>query len=581
MKRYLPYIKLLKPVRWHLAGGILAGLVFAAASGAGLPLLAKTVLPLIFPPEGGVDAEVESNWLTNMLSGWLGDVERDTLVIIACLWLPGMFFIRAASGFLNSYLTSYCGFKVIERIRIDVFSKLQYLPLSFFSRHQSGDLLARLVGDAELLRATVKGVARDVIKQPFTLVFSLSYLIHEAMTNRGAFVVLISIVTIPVCVIPLRIVAKKLGKRATSLQQNAGNLSGQIAEVLQAPMEIRGYNLQEKVIERFRKTVGDILKYSMKIVKYRQMVSPSVEFIAVFALTITLLVASRQDDVMTLPQFMGIGLALFFSYEPVKKLGQVHSIMKQGEAALDRLEEVLDAPDRMEEAVDPQRPKPFSGEIAFDNVVFGYGEGPVLKGISTTIREGECVALIGMSGGGKSSFFNLIPRFYDVDSGSVKVSGLDVREWAKNDLRDHIALVSQSPILFMATIKENILLGRPGASDEEVIEAAKRANAHNFIMEQENGYDTEVSEKGTSLSGGQCQRVAIARAFLKDAPILLLDEATSALDNESEAKVQASLNELIKDRTTLIIAHRLSTTKIADRVIEMERGKIISERAEA
>ena len=464
MKRYWPYLKLFKAVRWQLAGGIIAGLIFAVATGAGLPLAMKTIMPLIFRPEGEADVE-ESNWLTDLIGSLLGDVEHDTLVLIACLWLPGVFLIRAVSGFLNSYLTSYCGFRVIERVRTDVFTKLQYLPLSFFSRHKSGDLLARLTEDATLLQSTVKGIARDVIKQPFVLVFAFGYLVTEAVSHRGVFVVLISILTIPICIMPLRMIAKKMGRRARSLQENAGDLSGQISEVLQAPMEVRGYNLQGKVIERFEKTLGEIVRYSMKVVKYRQMVSPSVEFIAVLGLTITLIIASRQEDVMSLSRFMGIGLALYLSYEPIKKLGAIHSYMKQGEAALDRMEEILHAPDHMKEVDNPKHPEPFFGEIALDNVVFSYGEEPVLKGVSTTIKEGECVALIGVSGGGKSSLFNLIPRFYDVDTGSVKVSGVDVREWAKNDLRDQIALVSQSPILFKGTIRENILLGRPDATD--------------------------------------------------------------------------------------------------------------------
>ena len=346
-------------------------------------------------------------------------------------------------------------------------------------------------------------------------------------------------------------------------------------------MEIRAYNLQDRVIGRFQKTVKEIIRYSMKVVKYRQLVSPSVEFIAVLGLTVALIIGAQQENVMSLEQFIAIGLALYFSYEPIKKLGEIHSLMKQGEAALDRLEEVLNAPDKIEESTHPKTPKTFFGEVRFNDVVFGYGEETVLKGINVTIKAGECVALIGPSGGGKSSFFNLIPRFYEVNSGSVEVSGLDVREWSKNELRNEIAIVSQSPILFRGTIKENILLGRADATDEEVIEAAKRANAHDFILEQEKGYETEVSEKGTSLSGGQRQRVAIARAFLKDAPILLLDEATSALDNESEAKIQESLGDLVKDRTTLLIAHRLTTTRIASRVIELDRGEVISERAEA
>lgn len=580
MKRYWPYLKLFKPVRWQLAGGIIAGLIFAVATGAGLPLATKTIMPLIFTPEGETEAD-ESNWLTDAIERLLGDMEHDSLVVIACLWLPGVFFIRAVSGFLNSYLTSYCGFKVVEQVRGELFAKLQHLPLSFYSQYKAGDLLARLTNDAGLLQATVKDIARDVIKQPFVLVTVFVYLISEALNHQGVFVVLISIVTVPICIMPLRMIAKKLGKRAKLLQKNAGDLSAQISEILQAPMEVRAYNLQGKVIARFENTLKEIVKYSLKVVKYRQLVSPSVEFIAVLGLTITLVIAARQEEVMSLSRFMGIGLALYLSYEPIKKLGAIHSCMKQGEAALDRMEEILYATDHMEEVADPKHPNPFYGGIVLENVVFSYGEEPVLKGISTTIKEGECVAFIGVSGGGKSSLFNLIPRFYDVDSGSVKVSGVDVREWEKKDLRDQIALVSQRPILFKGTIRENILLGREGATETEIIEAAKRANAHDFIMEQERGYETEVSEKGTSLSGGQLQRVAIARAFLKDAPILLLDEATSALDNESEAKIQESLSELIKDRTTLIIAHRLSTTKIANRVIELDQGEVISERPEA
>jgi ABC-type multidrug transport system fused ATPase/permease subunit len=214
-------------------------------------------------------------------------------------------------------------------------------------------------------------------------------------------------------------------------------------------------------------------------------------------------------------------------------------------------------------------------------VGFCYGEESILSDINVHVRPGECVALIGPSGAGKSTFVKLIPRFYDVTEGSIKVGGQDVRSWPKQDLREKIAVVSQSPVLFSGTIRENILLGRPGATDAEVEEAARRANAHDFILEQEQGYDTEVAEKGTKVSGGQGQRIAIARAFLKDAPILILDEATSALDNESEAKIQEALGKLIQNRTTLIIAHRLSTTKIADRVLEFDRGRIVSERAEA
>ncbi len=578
MSRYRPYFKYFKPVRWHFFGSVIAGLVYAAATGAGLPLAADAIFPLIFESEsaGGQD---QGNWFVDLVQGWFGDLERETLVLIACAWLPVMFFFRSIGGFFSTYLMSFCGFRMLEQLREDVFRKLQKLPVSYFHKYQSGDLLARLVGDAELLRRTTSRAAVDLIMQPATLIGALAYLVTKAMNSEGTSMVLIAILSIPICVIPLRMIAKKLGRKAKSLQASAGDLSGQIAESLQAPMEIRAYNLQETVVERFRDRVKLIIKYSLKVVKYRQLISPAVEFIAVLGLSVAIYMGAAND--MTLGSFMAIGMALYLSYEPVKKLGKIQTLFKEGEAAIDRLEDILLADDKLAEPVSPQRPQIFSSGVNFDNVSFGYGEELVLRNINLRVHPGECVALIGASGGGKSSLFNLIPRFYDVSGGAVSVSGIDVRQWTKSELRDQIAIVTQNPVLFRGTIKENILLGKPGASDEEIENAARSANAHDFILAQEKGYDTELSEGGKSVSGGQCQRIAIARAFLKNAPILLLDEATSALDNESEAIVQAALAKLIKGRTTILIAHRLTTTRIASRVIEIEHGEIISERSEA
>ncbi len=577
MKRFLPYFQYFKPVKWHFIGSVVAGLVYAAASGAGFPLAADMIFPLIFENDSG--GQLEGNWFARVLTGWFGDLERSTLLLLACLWLPFMFVFRAVGGFFSAYLISYCGFRFLESIRDEVFTKLQSLPIAFFQKHQSGDLLARMVGDAELVRSTTSRIAMDLIRQPATLIAAFSYLIYKAVSSEGTFLVLVAILSIPLCVIPLRALGKRLGRKARVLQNNAGDLSGQISESLQAAMEIRAYNLQESTILRFRDRVKQIIRYSMKVVKYRQLISPSVEIVAVLGLSFAMYVGAQNG--MSLSDFTAIAMALYMCYEPVKKLGEINSYIKQGEAAIDRLEEISHARDSLSDPDVPRRPEVFTGEVSFEHVTFGYGEEMILKGITTKILAGECVALIGPSGGGKSSLFNLIPRFYDVTSGAVKISGIDVREWAKNDLRDQIAIVSQTPVLFRGTIRENILLGRPGSGDEEIYEAARRANAHDFILQQENGYETEVSERGTSLSGGQRQRISIARAFLKDAPILLLDEATSALDNESEALIQESLAELIKDRTTLLIAHRLSTTRIAHRIIELDQGEIISERAEA
>jgi len=577
MKRFRPYLKYFRPVRWHFVGGILAGLLYAVATGAGLPLATKVVFPMLFPSEGGPDQEVGE--YLQMMRNWLGDLSPDHLLLATCMWLPFVFLLRAVGGYFNAYLISYVGYRVVEGIRNQAFARIQALPVSFFHRFQSGDLLARLTGDTEILRQVVSQVSADVIKQPVTLLAAVAFLVSEAMSNDGNFVVIIALVTVPLCILPIRYAGKKLARRARSLQNAAGDLSGQLAESLQAPLEIRAYNLQQITLDRFAAKVNQLVRYSMKVVKYRQSISPAVEVVAVTGFTLALYFGVGRN--LTLESFLAIGVALYMTYDPVKKLGNVNSLINQGEAALDRVESIFDAPDELLQSPAASVPVAFEGRIEFREVRFAYGEDEVLGGISTSIAPGECVALIGPSGAGKSTFFQLIPRFYDVTSGSVSVSGLDVREWKKFDLRERIAVVSQTPILFSGTIRENILLGRPGATEAEVEDAARKANAHDFILEQERGYETIVSEKGTSLSGGQRQRIAIARAFLKDAPILLLDEATSALDNESEAKIQEALGQLVKGRTTLLIAHRLSTTKIADRVLEFDRGLIISERAEA
>ncbi len=581
MQRFLPYLKYFKPVKWHFVGSVFAGLVYAAATGAGLPLAAKVVLPFIFEDDqaGGIIGGGQASFFVEGLQNWFARLPGDWVLFAACAWLPLMFFLRAVGGFASSYLISYCGYRFLEQVRDETFSKLQNLPLSFFEKRQAGDLVARMVGDAEVVRSTVDKVAVDLIKQPAVLVSALVFLLSEAVSNQGTSLVLFAIFSIPLCVFPLRSIAKRLGKKAELLQQNAGDLSGQISESIQAPMEIRAYNLQEAVTTKFRSTVKGIIRFSMKVTKYRQMISPVVEFISVVGLTVAIYLGAEQG--MKLSSFMAIAMALYLCYEPVKKLGTIQSHLKQADVSLSRIEEISLAVDDLDDPTLPRSPDQFVPEIRLEGVEFGYGGESVLRGIDLVIEPGECVALIGPSGGGKSSLFNLIPRFYDPTVGRVLVSGLEVREWCKSDLRDRIALVSQTALLFQGTIRENIRLGRPRASDAEIEEAARKANAHDFILRQEKGYETLVSEMGRSLSGGQRQRIAIARAFLKDAPILLLDEATSALDNESEAAIQRELAALVKGRTTLLIAHRLSTTKIANRVVELDQGRIVSERAEA
>ncbi len=567
---YLPYYKYLWPVRWQFAGGVVAGLVFAVASGLGMPLMVEVVFPVLFNTGAGSDS-----WYAAWMSRLLGTLSRDRLLLVSCLWIPLIFLIRAAAAYANAYLIQYSGHRVLEDIRLDLFVKLQSLPLSFFRNNRSGDLMARLMHDTAVLRQIVANVSSDLVKQPATLLGALTYLGYKAWKDHSVFVALIAMVSVPLCVLLIRAAGKKLAMRAKSLQEQGGSMTASLAESLQAPLEIRAYNLEKRQISAFRKRTNNMLKVTMKVVKYRQAISPSIEVVAAVGMAFALYLGVREG--MTLVNFTALAMALFMSYEPIKKLGLIHSQFKQADSAIDRIDFIAKEPDRLP---DPPSPHAFVAPrdaICFENLSFAYGKMPVLKDLNVRIPVGQVVALVGPSGAGKSTFAHLIPRFYDPLSGGIKFDGIDIREFAKSDLRDSIAVVPQMPALFLGTIAGNIRIGRENASDSEVREAARRANADEFIRSLPQGYETQVGERGDLLSGGQRQRIAIARAFLKDAPILILDEATSALDSESEAMVQQAVAALVKGRTTFIIAHRYSTITIADRILVFQEGRIVAD----
>jgi subfamily B ATP-binding cassette protein MsbA len=571
MKRLLPYFRYLRPVKWHFIAGLLSALIYAGATGAGLPLMTKVVFPVLFKSQSQ-----ESLWYQEWMATNLAQLTQDQLLLLSVLWIPLIFVVRSAAGYANAYLINYCGFRVLEGLRMDIFSKLQALPLSFYHRHKAGDLIARLTGDAEVIRQVIAQTSNDLIKQPAVMVFALGYVVYESVQKDGTFVALIALLSIPLCVLPIRMLGKKLARRARSLQANQGGVSAMLVESISSPLEIRAYNLQERQKSAFNERIRRVLKDSMKIVKGRQAISPSIELVAALGFSFALYFGVRNN--MTQTEFLALGMALFFAYEPVKKLGNIHSQLKQAEAALDRIEVILNAEETLPNATSPAPLGRARGEVGFSGVSFSYDDGArVLRNVSASISQGECVALVGPSGAGKTTFANLIPRFYDAAEGLVTLDGVDVRSFSKHDLRRQIAVVPQMPVLFNDTILENIRLGREEATDDEVVAAAKSAHAHDFILAQENGYNTFVGERGGSLSGGQRQRIALARAFLKDAPILILDEATSALDTESEAMVQKALRALMRGRTTFIIAHRFSTISFATRILVFDRGQIVQD----
>ena len=434
--------------------------------------------------------------------------------------------------------------------------------------------MSRMLNDTSQLQSAIVKVVDSLVKEPATLLSAGVYLIYLSSVEEDISFVLIALATVPACVLPIKAIGKRILQKAGRTQKQAGELNHVLNENLSGPREIRAYNMAESENNRFAEACRRFLKQSLKVVKYDKSLTPILEVVTSFALVIALYVATVNEvDEGALASILA---ALYMCYQPIKKLGSVSNTLRKAEASLQRLEYLLHAEDTVPEAGNPKELGRVSGQVSMKGVFFSYEEQTVLKDINAEIASGEVVALVGPSGAGKTTFANLVPRFYDVCAGSVRIDGIDVRDVRKAELRKQIALVSQEAILFSDTIANNIRIGKPGATEDEIKRAAQLANAHDFIEALEDGYETEVGERGSRLSGGQRQRISIARAFLKDAPIIILDEPTSALDAESEHQIQAALENLSKGRTVLIIAHRFSTIQHVDRILVFDRGRIVA-----
>lgn len=553
MKRFLPYFKLLKPVRVPFGIALLCGALFGISSGLGLPLIINYILPRLFSGEP------------------LGLNEQ---LLLAGL-IPLSFSLRGLFGFVNTYLIAYCGLSVLERLRTRVFRKVQSLPYAYLQARSHGDMLVRMMSDTGKLQQTVTAVSNDLIKQPVSFLSGIVGVIYLAAQSAELLKVLFALGVIPLTVLPIRAVGKVLLKRATELQEGGGKISTRVMENLRGAREIRLYNLQDKETEGFFDLQQYLLRLQLKMVRYQQGLSPIIEIMTSFGVAIAVILAARSN--VDVEQVIPLIAALYFSYGPLKKFGMISNMLKQGEASLIRVEEVLFEPDRI---TDPPNPKPLGrakGQLDFANVTFGYGDVPVLREVSVSITPGETVALVGPSGAGKTTFAHLVPRLYDVTAGTIRMDGVDVREYRLDALRNQVAFVTQDPFLYRGSVAENISLGKPGATDEQVRQAVRSAQAEDFIKELADGYETLCGDAGGRFSGGQRQRIALARAYLKDAPFLILDEPTSALDAESEERVQIALRELMPDRTTLIISHRFALIRFAQRILVFQEGRIVGD----
>jgi ATP-binding cassette, subfamily B, bacterial MsbA len=489
-------------------------------------------------------------------------------VAVISLILPLIALIRGIGQYFSEYFIQWVGNRIVLDLRNNAFIKLQDLSISFFSHTKSGELISRTINDSTMVEHAVSAVLGDVIKQPFVLIAALGYVLW--LDAVLAFAVL---VLFPICLIPIFLFGKRVRKYARYGQERLADLVFIMHEVIGGIRIVKAFGMEDYEKKRFNREAYNFFSRIMRVIKAKAAIEPIIVFLAVIGLSLALLYARYVG--MPAENFITFAIGVLFMYEPAKKMSKVHLHIQQTSAAADRIFEILDTPVTVKTKKGAQA---FTGNIEslkFNKVSFSYDQTPILTDISFAVQAGKRLAIVGGSGAGKTTLVNLIPRFYDVDSGEILINNENIQNFTIESLRSNIGLVTQDTVLFNDTIANNISYGCSNNSLDKIKNAAERANADKFIEQMPESYDTIIGERGVRLSGGQRQRLAIARAILRNPPILILDEATSALDTESERLVQSAINQVMENRTVFAIAHRLSTISHCDNIIVLNNARIV------
>jgi subfamily B ATP-binding cassette protein MsbA len=515
-----------------------------------------------------------SAWLVKPVVEKIFEQKNAQMLVLIPLVVIAVFIVKGIAAYGSYYLLNHVGQSVILRLRNRLYNYMQDLPLAFFLREKTGDLMSRITNDVSIISSMFTSAITGSLRDCFSIIGLLSvtfYLIPKLAVY--AFIVL------PLAAFPIFHFGRRIRRVRLGAQEAMADLNAFLHETLMGTKIVKAFGMGNYEKRRFADKSRKIFRLEMKEARVRAMSSPMMEFLGGLGIAFIIWYGGNQviAGTYSFGTFMSFLTSVALLYEPLKKLSKVNNAIQRGMAAVDRIFEILDQKSDIIEAPSPVQIQPGRHGIKFDHVFFKYDTAMVLKDINLTVETGEILALVGMSGGGKTSLVNLIPRFYDVTQGSILVDDVDIRQASIASLRRQIAIVTQEPILFNDTVRNNIAYGTPEASEEQIIQAAKDAYAYDFITSFARGFDTSIGELGGRLSGGQKQRICIARALLKDAPILILDEATSSLDSESEALVQKALGNLMKGRTTFIIAHRLSTIGYAHRILVIVDGRIVEE----
>ncbi|MCB2185070.1 MAG: ATP-binding cassette domain-containing protein [Deltaproteobacteria bacterium] len=493
--------------------------------------------------------------------------------------MPGaivvLYGVKGSCSYGQTYLMQWVGQRIITQYRIELYAHLQKLSLRYYDRMSTGELMSRITNDVNQIQNAVSSMITGVLKDLFSVFGLVAVIVY-----RDPFLSIFALLVFPLCMIPLVRFGRRLRRISTRSQETMADLTVLLHETLGGVRIVKGFCRENHETERFAKEAWRLFGLRMKDVSTRAVSSPLMEFFGGFGIAAIIFYGGYQiiHGTSTPGTFFSFLTALLLLYEPVKRISNLNSDLQNGLAAAERVYTVLDTEPDIVDAPDAVELPPFHDKIEFAGVNFGYtSEVTVLKDLNLTVPVGQVLALVGSSGGGKTTLVNLLPRFYEVTQGGILVDGLDIRQVTMQSLRHQISIVTQQTILFNDTVRNNIAYGRPEASEEEVLSAARASYALDFIEHLPQGLDTVIGEAGVLLSGGERQRLSIARALLADRPILILDEATSSLDTESEMFVQKALENLMLGRTTFVIAHRLSTVQRADRILVISEGRIIED----
>ncbi len=572
MVLYRRLLRLVKPY-WIKLILAMVCMIFVSLLTASQALLVKPAMDGVFFKKEGIPPVVKNIIIQLHLGDLLlkKDMEMLLLLPIAIILL---FLLKGAFDYGQAYLMNFVGLRVVADIRQRLYDHLQNLSLSFFTRTPTGVLISRITNDVNLVQGSVSNAITGLIKDSVTIL-GLTAVVFYRDWKLG----LIAFIIFPIAIIPIKEFGKRLRKFSRKGLQRMGSLTTFLHETITGNRIVKAFTMEEYEKRRFAEENERYFKIFLKRVKIRALSHPLMELLGGIGIAVIIWVGgySVVRGEVTPGTFFSFMTALLMLYAPVRNLNKVNLEVQEGLAAAARIFELLDTVAEVREEKNALSLPPISKGIEFKEVTFKYDSAPVLKAISLHVRAGEIIAIVGMSGAGKTSLVNLLLRFYDVEEGRILIDGFDIRKVTLKSLREQIGLVTQQTILFNDTVRNNIAYGSLLRSDQEIIGAAKAANAHDFIQRFPQGYDTVIGEGGVKLSGGERQRISIARAILKSAPILILDEATSSLDSDSETEVQMAMDSLMRGRTVFVIAHRLSTIRNAHRIIVLSDGEIVEE----